>query len=31
MKDGSVYFPAEIYEAVGVQRFVDPPVVAVTK
>jgi hypothetical protein len=25
MKDGVVYFPAEVYEAVGVKRFVDPP------
>jgi len=24
MKDGVVYFPAEVYEAVGVKRFVDP-------
>jgi hypothetical protein len=25
MKDGVVYFPAEIYEAIGVKRFADPP------
>jgi hypothetical protein len=25
MKSGRVYFPAEIYEAVGVKRFIDPP------
>jgi imidazolonepropionase-like amidohydrolase len=25
MKDGVVYFPAEVYEAIGVRRFVDPP------
>lgn len=25
MKEGAVYLPAEIYEAVGVRRFVDPP------
>jgi hypothetical protein len=25
MKGGVVYYPAEIYEAVGVKRFVDPP------
>jgi hypothetical protein len=31
MKGGTVFFPAEIYEAVGVKRFVDPPEVAVTK
>jgi hypothetical protein len=31
MKAGSVYFPAEIYEAVGVKRFVDPPEITVTK
>jgi hypothetical protein len=24
MKDGVVYFPAEVYEAIGVKRFVDP-------
>jgi hypothetical protein len=27
MKSGVVYYPAEVYEAVGVQRFVEPPVV----
>jgi cytosine/adenosine deaminase-related metal-dependent hydrolase len=26
MKGGVVYYPAEVYEAVGVQRFVEPPV-----
>jgi imidazolonepropionase-like amidohydrolase len=31
MKNGCVYFPAEIYEAVGVQRFMDPPTVTITK
>jgi hypothetical protein len=25
MKDGVVFYPAEVYEAVGVKRFVDPP------
>jgi hypothetical protein len=25
MKDGVVYFPAEVYESIGVKRFVDPP------
>jgi hypothetical protein len=25
MKEGTVYYPAEVYEAVGVKRFVDPP------
>lgn len=25
MKDGVVYFPAEVYEAVGVKRFAEPP------
>lgn len=25
MKNGIVYYPAEIYEAIGVKRFVDPP------
>jgi len=25
MKDGVIYFPAEVYEAVGVKRFADPP------
>ncbi len=29
MKAGAVYFPAEIYEAVGITRFVDPPTVRV--
>ncbi len=26
MKEGAVFFPAEIYEALGIRRFVDPPV-----
>jgi hypothetical protein len=30
MKDGVVYYPAEIYEALGVKRFVDPPLIAVS-
>ena len=25
MKGGTVYFPAEVYEAVGIKRFVEPP------
>ncbi|HEX4649219.1 MAG TPA: amidohydrolase family protein, partial [Steroidobacteraceae bacterium] len=25
MKDGVIYFPAAVYEAVGVRRFADPP------
>ena len=25
MKDGVAYFPAEVYEAIGVKRFADPP------
>ena len=25
MKGGTVYYPAEVYEAVGVKRFIDPP------
>ncbi len=25
MKRGTVYYPAEVYEAVGVKRFIDPP------
>jgi hypothetical protein len=25
MKDGVVYYPAEVYEAIGVKRLVDPP------
>ena len=25
VKEGVLYFPAEVYEAIGVQRFVDPP------
>lgn len=28
MKDGAVFYPAEVYEAVGVKRFVEPPKVA---
>ncbi|MEX0611770.1 MAG: amidohydrolase family protein, partial [Pirellulales bacterium] len=31
MKGGRVYFPAEIYEAVGVERFIDPPPITVAK
>ena len=27
MKGGTVYYPAEVYEAVGVRRFEDPPTV----
>jgi hypothetical protein len=25
MKDGVAYYPAEVYEAIGVKRFIDPP------
>jgi hypothetical protein len=25
MKDGIAYYPAEVYEAIGVKRFIDPP------
>src|SRR5882672_1846124 len=25
MKRGTIYYPAEVYEAVGVKRFIDPP------
>jgi hypothetical protein len=25
MKDGVIYLPAEVYEAIRVKRFVDPP------
>ena len=25
MKGGTVFYPAEVYEAVGVKRFIDPP------
>jgi imidazolonepropionase-like amidohydrolase len=25
MKEGVVYFPAEVYESLGVKRFADPP------
>jgi Amidohydrolase family len=28
MKSGAVYFPAELYEALGVKRFVEPPALA---
>ncbi|MFO1425722.1 MAG: amidohydrolase family protein [Steroidobacteraceae bacterium] len=28
VQDGAVYFPAELYEALGVRRFVDPPALA---
>ncbi len=31
MKGGVIYYPAEVYEAVGVQRFVEPPVVVAAK
>jgi hypothetical protein len=31
MKNGVVYYPAEIYEAVGVKRFLDPPPITVAK
>jgi hypothetical protein len=31
MKDGAVYFPAEIYEAVGIEPFVEPPTVTNAK
>jgi Amidohydrolase family len=27
MKEGVVYFPAEVYEAIGVKRFADPPTI----
>jgi hypothetical protein len=30
MKDGVIYFPAEVYEAIGVKRFVDPPAMQTT-
>jgi hypothetical protein len=30
MKEGIVYYPAEIYEALGVKRFVDPPQVVIS-
>jgi hypothetical protein len=30
MKGGAVFYPAELYEAVGVKRFVDPPAVTAT-
>lgn len=29
MKSGVVYFPAEVYESLGVKRFVDPPAIDV--
>jgi hypothetical protein len=25
MKNGFIYFPAELYEALGVKRFTEPP------
>jgi hypothetical protein len=31
MKDGVVFYPAEVYEAVGVKRFTEPPKVAAKK
>lgn len=31
IKGGVVYYPAELYEAVGVKRFVDPPVATPVK
>jgi hypothetical protein len=31
MKDGVVFYPAEVYEAVGVKRFAEPPKVAAKK
>jgi hypothetical protein len=31
MKGGTVYFPAEVYEAVGIRRFVEPPAVTSLK
>jgi Amidohydrolase family len=31
MKGGEVYYPAEIYEAVGVKRFLDPPPIVLGK
>jgi hypothetical protein len=31
MKDGVVFYPAEVYEAVGVKRFVGPPKVVAKK
>ena len=31
MKGGTVYYPAEVYEAIGVKRFVDPPPVSSSK
>jgi imidazolonepropionase-like amidohydrolase len=27
MKEGVIFYPAEIYEALGIRRFVDPPVI----
>jgi hypothetical protein len=30
MKEGVVYYPAEIYEALGITRFRSPPGVTVT-
>jgi hypothetical protein len=31
MKGGTVYYPAEVYEAVGIKRFVEPPAVTPLK
>jgi len=31
MKDGVAYFPADIWEAIGVRRFADPPAVTTTR
>ena len=31
MKDGVIYFPAEVYEAVGVKRFVEPVAMSAAK
>jgi hypothetical protein len=27
LKDGAMLFPAEIYESLGIRRFVDPPAI----
>jgi hypothetical protein len=31
MRDGVIYFPAEVYEALGVKRFADPPAVQLAR
>jgi hypothetical protein len=31
MKEGLAYYPAEVYEAIGVKRFADPPSVRVVE